>query len=637
MESKEEYPRQGRKIKNLVFEGGGIKGIAYAGAISVLEENNLLNQVENVAGASVGSIAALLVGLGYDSKTLLKIMNNLNFENLKDSKRYTILGKTYDLLNYYGLYEGDVIKQWFEDEIRTALGNSEATFEDLHAKILENKASNNCSRCFREMYFVGTNLSTRHYEIFSFYHTPKMKLSDAVRISLSIPMFFKAIPYGEKNDLYVDGGVLHNYPIDLFDAGREQNDETLGFRLDPPDEIAALRHGQTTHKPIDSVQCYGLAMYEALLGTQNTHFRFQEEEFRTIFINTLNVGTTQFDIDQERKNKLVEQGEIATREFIKKYMSPFAPMLPIQKRQIDAKRLAKTDRYKMFAQTVSIYYNRTTDSKCHAQLIFTNNEIKKVKKYVQRLEQQPDIEEVTFSASPPSKIKLAFPVINIIADATVNAQIEKWIRKNKTDQKKQLVPLSMSELIVLSRYRSQKSNLKLMPAQVKPPSKVIFDAVQANDVALLEKLLLQGHSPLYADQFGATALHYSAESGYVVATELLLKFHSQDLINFRDLSGETPLYYAAYNGQVKSLQALLEHSSPDINVVNRYGATPLHRGARFGHLEIVKLLVENGADINIIDNENETAAQVSAKYNHKNVTDYLSEVTRQQESIKSYK
>jgi len=39
-------------VKNLVFKGGGVLGIAYAGAIEVLEENKILKQVQSVAGTS---------------------------------------------------------------------------------------------------------------------------------------------------------------------------------------------------------------------------------------------------------------------------------------------------------------------------------------------------------------------------------------------------------------------------------------------------------------------------------------------------------------------------------------------------------------------------------------------------------
>lgn len=53
-------------IKNLVFEGGGVKGLAYIGALEELANHGVsLDKIENVAGASVGSLTALLLALNY--------------------------------------------------------------------------------------------------------------------------------------------------------------------------------------------------------------------------------------------------------------------------------------------------------------------------------------------------------------------------------------------------------------------------------------------------------------------------------------------------------------------------------------------------------------------------------------------
>jgi NTE family protein len=122
---------------------------------------------------------------------------------------------------------------------------------------------------FKDLYFVGTNLSTHFSEVFSHEHIPRMCVADAVRISMSIPLFFAA-KRSFRGDVYVDGGILVNYPIKLFDRGKYvkkngrrtfyyndhnqelaasgrdiskyvYNRETLGFRLDSEKEIAVFR------------------------------------------------------------------------------------------------------------------------------------------------------------------------------------------------------------------------------------------------------------------------------------------------------------------------------------------------------------------------------------------------------------
>ena len=150
--------------------------------------------------------------------------------------------------------------------IKKKTGNSDATFADVQAQ--------KDKKGFRDMYFMGTNLSTHFAEVFSFDRTPRICLADAVRISMSIPLFF-ASHRSPRGDIYVDGGVLDNYPVRLLTDSATWiptiwramalkrittpstieslkhkkldispylfNKETLGFRLDTAREIAVFR------------------------------------------------------------------------------------------------------------------------------------------------------------------------------------------------------------------------------------------------------------------------------------------------------------------------------------------------------------------------------------------------------------
>ena len=70
---------QSPEIKNLVFEGAGIRGIAYAGVIQALEEHGLTENIEKVGGTSAGAISSLLFVLGYTSYEMDSIISNTNF------------------------------------------------------------------------------------------------------------------------------------------------------------------------------------------------------------------------------------------------------------------------------------------------------------------------------------------------------------------------------------------------------------------------------------------------------------------------------------------------------------------------------------------------------------------------------
>ncbi len=59
-------------FQNLVFEGGGVKGIGYVGALEVLDGKGILPSITRVGGTSAGAITAFLLGLDYsnaESKT----------------------------------------------------------------------------------------------------------------------------------------------------------------------------------------------------------------------------------------------------------------------------------------------------------------------------------------------------------------------------------------------------------------------------------------------------------------------------------------------------------------------------------------------------------------------------------------
>ena len=54
------FAQKNYEYKNLVLEGGGVRGLAYAGVFSVLVQKGLIQQIEKVGGSSVGSIAGML-------------------------------------------------------------------------------------------------------------------------------------------------------------------------------------------------------------------------------------------------------------------------------------------------------------------------------------------------------------------------------------------------------------------------------------------------------------------------------------------------------------------------------------------------------------------------------------------------
>ena len=294
--------------RNLVFEGGGVKGVAYGGVLEVLELSAITPQITNVAGTSAGSITATLVSLGYTAGEVIDIMTSLDFSKLEDGSD---IGGPVRLYEHYGWFKGDAFLKLMERYVaaKTSGRDGRATFRDFKGQ------------GFKSLRVFATNLSQQRLDEFSFGRTPDVAVADAVRMSMSIPFFFEAVRTAG-GDVYCDGGVLDNYPIETFDTSktvadrqtgrtllvRTPNPATLGFHLGTLDQTALK---------IDHFTRFASGVFEAILDIQNILLKTNPgDELRTVFINTLGIGTTDFHITNAQKVALIEQGRTATANYL---------------------------------------------------------------------------------------------------------------------------------------------------------------------------------------------------------------------------------------------------------------------------------------------------------------------------------
>jgi NTE family protein len=306
--------------KNLVFEGGGVKGVAYGGALEVLEQSQITPQIEKVAGTSAGAITATMISLNYTAYEFNTIMMKLPFKKLEDGSD---LGGPIRLVEHYGWFKGDYFLSLMESYVEQKTKDGRATFRDLQEKYPD--------KHFKDLHVFGTNLSQQAVQEFSYETTPDVAVADAVRISMSIPFFFEARDYEQagENNVYCDGGVLNNYPISTFDdqftavdpnsghtmLHRTPNPTTLGFHLDNLD--------QPPPRPINDVRKFAGSVFDALLNIQNILLKTNPgDERRTVFINDLGVKTTDFQLSDQTKWDLIAQGRIATSAYLNQPRQP---------------------------------------------------------------------------------------------------------------------------------------------------------------------------------------------------------------------------------------------------------------------------------------------------------------------------
>jgi NTE family protein len=321
-------------FKNLVLEGGGVRGLAYAGAFAALEKEGVLQQIDKVAGTSAGAIAGAMISVGYTANEIDSIMRSLPVEAFNDGKG-GIVGKYRRVRNKFGLYKGEKFELWVHELIKSKTGDADLSFAQLHQLHLQNNL-------FKDFYCTATNLSKQQLEIFSYEHTPDMSIALAVRISGGIPFYFQPILINNQyqkidnadttsaRNYYVDGGMIANYPINIFDSCAHMgnpmfcdmvkfNQQTLGIKLERPAQIDSLKNNSSSIPPYDikSFRDYIHAFNNLVLETLNRKYpNLENEKDRTIYISYGTIHAAVRKMKPAEKTLLYNNGVKATTDFL---------------------------------------------------------------------------------------------------------------------------------------------------------------------------------------------------------------------------------------------------------------------------------------------------------------------------------
>jgi NTE family protein len=295
-------------ITNLVFKGGGVKGIAFVGALRELQKSNHLENVKRAGGTSAGALVAAMYALDYSIDQIETLMNSLNFQSFEDDFSLLRLG------THYGLYVGDYILQ-FAHQLIVGCNKGfaeDATFADLRA-----------AGC-RDLYIFATNLNAHSVVEFSADNTPGAIVAEAIRASMSIPLFFKAWRFSNgvpDKHIYVDGGLLFNYPISFFDGARfapvhnQANPETIGLFLQSP-----LTNQANDELMFDTPLHYVRHLFETLLDSQDQDFIEDNLQFsRSVMIDDLGIPATKFNLTTDDVSNLIASGAKGAADFLKTY------------------------------------------------------------------------------------------------------------------------------------------------------------------------------------------------------------------------------------------------------------------------------------------------------------------------------
>jgi NTE family protein len=306
-----------RKYADGVFEGGGVKGIGLVGALVEAEK---YYKWKYTAGTSAGSIVAALISAGYTAYEIKQMVKNLDYTKFKDKgflDKIPIFGKILSLGFENGIYEGDYIEQWIEEKLNA---KNIRTFKDL---IVDDYKDYMDEKFKYKLKVIVSDISREKLlvlpqDIKEFGVNPDdLKVSKAIRMSISIPFFFEPVKqyFYDKNNIkinkkfsyIVDGGILSNFPIWLFDSDDIPSRPTIGFKFfDKKENIQNI-----IDNPLDMV----VALIATMMDAHDKYYISDNNAIRTISIKTNGIKSTNFNITNREIVTLFNNGKNAAKEF----------------------------------------------------------------------------------------------------------------------------------------------------------------------------------------------------------------------------------------------------------------------------------------------------------------------------------
>ncbi|HZH59665.1 MAG TPA: patatin-like phospholipase family protein [Metabacillus sp.] len=288
-----------------VFSGGGIKGFALIGAYEAIEKSGF--EFKRLAGTSAGSIICAFVMAGYRSDEILQMMDELDLKLLLDARKSFLPSPFTKWLSLYwnlGLYRGGKLEEWICQKLRN---KGISTFADLPKGSLRVIASDLTNG---RLIVLPDDLHQYGIEPLSF------SVAKAVRMSCSLPYFFEPVKLTTAKgvNIFVDGGVLSNFPIWLFQQKSQQSKKrpVLGIKL-------SLNEQELPPKKIYNAIDMFSALFETMKDAHDSRHISKRHEKNIVFIPVENIVSTEFEIDEQKKLALIELGRNRTYEFLKKW------------------------------------------------------------------------------------------------------------------------------------------------------------------------------------------------------------------------------------------------------------------------------------------------------------------------------
>jgi NTE family protein len=311
-----------------VFRGGGVKGIALAGALEgfAAHERWPVKRWVNVAGASAGAIIAAYLAVGHDAEEMAKLLGETKFGEFADFPGHNVALGFLNLFRRHGLARGRRFESWFDDVLEGA------NFESLRAEPGPDGKPD------WRLKMVAVDVTNRRLlelpNDLAEYRVPgsgkqidpdAFPVSRAARMSMSIPYFFEPIELEDasrRTATIVDGGTLSNFPVWIFDvnpieAKRGPSRPTFGFTLEGGRGLGGgLR---LASKLAPWPLRFGIDIFHTAEQAWDNRFVSHSTRVRTLAVDAGDVATTEFNLPAAKEEMLLKNGREAAKKFLDRF------------------------------------------------------------------------------------------------------------------------------------------------------------------------------------------------------------------------------------------------------------------------------------------------------------------------------
>lgn len=238
------------KITTLVISGGAYYGFCIYGALKTLNQMDKykISDIENIYATSIGSVLGCILALDYDWNTLDDYL-------IKRPWHQTFPVNLNTVFNAYsncGIFDKKFVESIMYPLLLGKHLDPNITLQQFYDATQV------------KMNFVATNIETVHQEIFSHTSHPNVLLTDALYFSCCIPVLFRPEKYNDV--IYLDGGIISNYPIDQCIDDGAHPDSIIGIQLQGENK-SSIR----TDSLLEFLFCLLNVFVRKILHVQSTH------------------------------------------------------------------------------------------------------------------------------------------------------------------------------------------------------------------------------------------------------------------------------------------------------------------------------------------------------------------------------